>query len=489
MTAVARASAFRILCDITEHGKYSNVALLQHYRKTALDERDKALCTEIVYGTLQYQKSIDALLEPLCKRGLAGIEERVLVILRMSVYQLGYLSRVPQYAVLSDAVDICKGEVRKAAGFVNGVLRSFTRDKRSVADKLKERAGQQSDFVGQTAMVYSYPEWFVRALFEQFGEERTVAILEAGNERSQVALRVNATKLTRDAFIENSSNGSEDAPRASVVSPVGVRLSKGLDVERWDAYQTGLVTVQDEASMLIAPLLGLEGDEKVLDLCAGLGTKTTQLLELQGGTGHVTAVDIHFHKLELLRQSAQRLGLTGVKTVVADARSFRTNSRYRNAFDAVLLDAPCSGMGVLRRRPEIRWRRTFEESRSLSALQEELLEAALAAVRPGGVVVYSTCTLLKNENEDVVRAVVARHGDTVMYEDVTAWLPEGVSTRLKLADTQAATEQAALENGAAEKASTEKAAAPLRTDIGVTITPELFDTDGFYMARLRKRDS
>ncbi|QSO53842.1 16S rRNA (cytosine(967)-C(5))-methyltransferase RsmB [Alicyclobacillus curvatus] len=474
MTAAARTSAYDILHDIEERGKYSNVALQQHYRKHTLQERDKALCTEIVYGTLQYQRSIDAVLEPLCKNGLAGVDKRVLVILRMSIYQLGYLSRVPEYAVLNDAVELCKAKARKAAGFVNGVLRSFTRDKRSMADKLDAvcTTGSQAAQIG---IRYSYPDWFVEDLLVQYGEQRTVAMLKAGNERPHISLRVNAVKSTPQTFIEAQSNEaqsgapqsseSQDVLSLSEVSPFAVRLASGLDMEHFTPYTEGLVSVQDEASMLVAPLLQVDENTRVLDLCAGLGTKTTQILELQGGVGNVTAVDIHHHKLQRLKAATERLGLQGVKTMVADARSFQTNARHRESYDAVLLDAPCSGMGVLKRRPEIRWRRTREESQQLSVLQKELLRAALTAVRPGGVVVYATCTLLRRENEDVVDTLMREQEGSVVIEDILPDLPETVRVHC------------------------DSSAAGHGLGHFITVTPEQFGTDGFFMTRLRKRDS
>lgn len=470
MTAVARQSAYEILLEIANRGKYSNVALQQHYRRRTLADRDRALCTEIVYGTLQYQRSIDSLLEPLCTRGVRSVDERVLLILRMAIYQLGFLTRVPEYAVLSDAVDLCKQHAKKAAGFVNGVLRSFTRDKRSVAQKLAELTASMNP-ITRAGVRLSYPDWFVEELFEQYGEERSLAILESGNKPAVVSVRVNRTKMTPEMFVAAESAASDRSLEVSEVSPVGVRLMQGLDIEHWGAYENGLVTIQDEASMLVVPLLHADGDTKVLDLCAGLGTKTTQILEFQNGTGNVTSVDIHQHKLERLKAAAERLGLSGVKTLVTDARSFRSSARYRDSFDAVLLDAPCSGMGVLRRRPEIRWRRTRQESVELSHLQVELLEAAVNVVRPGGVIVYATCTILERENQQVLQAVLDRSKGKLVCEDITPDLPPAIRERY-LQTIKLGAEGAQVLPG---------------NNLGITVTPEWFYTDGFFMARLRKQ--
>lgn len=457
MTAQARIRAYQALLDVDQNGKYSNIALANQFRKPGLEERDKALCTEIFYGTLQYRRTIDAILEPLVQRGLASLDIRVHTILRMSLYQLAFLTRVPGYAVIDDAVELCKRDTRKASGFINGVLRNYTRDKRSLQEKLDAYGAAQgwSDTT-RLAIRYSYPDWLVQAFIGRFGFDRAERILAACNERPALACRVNVRRTSQADLVQAWSRG-RTMLEPSPVSPLGVRLSHGLDVEQWPPYQEGLLTVQDEASMLIPPLLQPEQNRRILDLCAGLGTKATQTRELQMDDGRVEAVDIHQHKLERLHVAARRLGLEGIRTMVADARSLGTRRNLVGQFDAVLLDAPCSGLGVLRRRPEIRWRREPKDIEALATLQRELLRSALQLVRPGGMVVYATCTLLPEENERVVEQTLAEFPDA-SWDDFSDDLPSAV-----------------------------RDAVVSDTDQGVYVTPEQFGTDGFYMARVRRR--
>ncbi|MCL6516419.1 16S rRNA (cytosine(967)-C(5))-methyltransferase RsmB [Alicyclobacillus sp.] len=457
MTARARSIALEVLLDVEQNGTYANLALQKALRNNKLDPRDKALCTELVYGTMQRRRSLDALVAPHCRRPLTEMDARVRTLLRMTVYQLAYLSRVPAYAAIDDAVRLCKRYAPRAAGFVNAVLRAYTRDGRPPADRLEAAAEQADSWEDGAGIRYSYPTWVVRTLADALGRERTEAVLRACNQSPALALRVNAARTTREAMLESLRTRGLDAS-ASAVSPWGIRLSRGGDVEQWPEFREGLVTVQDEASMLIAPLLAPERCEAVLDLCAGLGTKTTQIAERLPAGGRVVACDIHAHKLRLLKDAAGRLGVEQrVEVLLADARALPERPDLRDRFDAVLLDAPCSGLGVLRRRPDIRWRREPKDVAALAGLQRELLNAAAALVRPGGVIVYATCTLTRAENDRVIASVLEGAKGTLQVEDVRPHLPPAVAERV-----------------AGEGP-------------GAWVTPDAFGTDGFFMARLRRQ--
>lgn len=456
MTATARKIAYQVLLGVYEGKKYTNLALQQAYHRAEVEERDKALCTEIVYGTVQRQRSLDALLQLYCHRGVQDLDVRVLTILRMSVYQLGYLDRIPGYAVLNDAVELCKANAAKAAGFVNGVLRSFTRDKRPVMDRLAELAVKCDNWADTAGLLHSYPTWLVASWEKAFGQVRTVALMESCNRPSSLTVRVNSLRTSRAQLLGDITSAFGEVANASTVSSAGIRFQRGLEVEQWDAYRLGHVSIQDEGAMLIAPLLRPAEHPRILDLCAGLGTKTTQIAELQGDEGYVEACDIHQHKLRMMGEAATRLGLQSIRPLLADARFLPARADKLGAFDAVLLDAPCSGLGVLRHRPDIRWNRTPSDITALVELQRELLQAAVALVRPGGLVVYATCTLLEEENQQVVDAVVEASHGTVEWDDLTEELPALVQDKVSA------------------------------TRRGCLLTPELFGTDGFYMARLRR---
>lgn len=449
----ARNCAFSVLVDVVRDKAYANLSLQQTFRKHQLDVRDKGLCSEIVYGTLQRQRTLDALLGQVCNKSLSDLELEILTILRMSLYQLEFLDKVPVYAVLNEAVELTKRHQRRASGFVNGVLRGYLRDKRTWQEKLSLVPTQsEADKIG---LELSYPTWIVERLINAYGKERTVAILSQSNRKSHLTLRVNTVQTNREEIMQELGQQGLTAT-ASDLSPVGVRLNNGVDVDNWDLFQDGKVTIQDEGAMLIAPLtISSEADTKVLDMCAAPGTKTTHLAELMRGKGTVLAADLHPHKVKLIQQGAARLNLTNIQTMAVDARLLPQLPGHKEAYDAVLLDAPCSGFGVMRHRPDIRWRRQESDVAQLATLQVQLLEAAVQLVKPGGVIVYATCTLLPQENEQVVEAVVEKLNGLISVEPLAEAL-SGV-------------------------------AVPPGTTPGFTLTPDLFDTDGFYMCRLKKQ--
>lgn len=459
MRTTARSVAWQVLSNLEERQSFVNLALQQAFRSARLPDRDKALCTEIVYGTVQRQRSLDILLAPVSSRALSSLDKGVLALLRMSLYQLAYLSRVPNYAVLNEAVEICKSSRPNAAGFVNGVLRAFLRDSRPTPVRLNEAAAAADGWADAMGIVYSYPTWLVRRFEAQFGRTKAVAILEACNQSAPLTLRVNRMMAPRQAILDSLlTTYGDDVAEPSPLSEVGIRLRRGIDVERLPLYLNGAVTVQDEGAMVIAPLLGVAPGGSVVDMCAAPGTKTTHIAEIMNDTGRIVACDVHEHKLELIGRATSRLQLSSVELKACDARVLPDEAGFRDCFDAVLLDAPCSGFGVLRHRPDIRWRRTEEDIRSLTELQAELLTAAVKLVRPGGTIVYSTCTLLPEENTEVIERVLEACRDRVAWDDVTPYLPVAMRAHQR--------------PGA----------------VDCWLTPDLFQTDGFYMARLKRLD-
>jgi len=452
----ARTLAYQVLSKVERSGAFTNLALQQVFRQKKVELRDKALATEIVYGTIQRRRSLDALLQPYSSRSLSALDGAARTLLRMTAYQLGFLDKVPAYAAIHEAVELCKSDRPSAAGFVNGVLRAFSRDDKPVALRLQEAAAAAPSWADGIGILHSYPTWLVEALAGAYGRDRAVEILAASNDRAHLSVRVNHLRTDRTTLLSQLSDKLQDSVFPSQLSHDGVRLTKGLDVEEWAPYQEGQVTVQDEAAMLIAPLLQLDEHRTILDMCAAPGTKTTQIAEMQQDQGQITAVDLHQHKLDLLEGAKQRLGLHSITTVAGDARGLTLDPARLAYYDAILLDAPCSGLGVLRHRPDIRWRRTQEDVLSLQSLQMELLTTAAQLVRPGGVIVYSTCTLLPEENEQVVAAIVADKKTGLVWDDIRADLPEPLRQRVRDASS------------------------------GLLITPDLYGTDGFYMARLKK---
>ncbi|MBX5435912.1 MAG: 16S rRNA (cytosine(967)-C(5))-methyltransferase RsmB [Alicyclobacillaceae bacterium] len=451
----ARDIAFEVLYRWETEGAFVNLALRQALSRHHLDERDRALCAELVYGCVQRRRSLDALLSEVCHRPLGDLDLGVLTILRMAVFQLAFLAKIPPYAALNEAVRLCKQRAPQAAGFVNAALRAYLRRPEPAGERLRRLAERAPSWADAMGLVHSYPTWLVERWERCFGRSRTVAMLQACNEPGHLSLRVNVLRSDRQRVLEAiQSRCGPDAAVPSVLSPVGIRLLRGIDVSHWDLYRRGEVSVQDEGAMLVAPLLLPASHRVLLDMCAAPGGKAAHLAELQGDTGVIDACDVHPHKLELMIKAFRRLGLHSIRAKVADARRLVDDPANLGRYHAVLLDAPCSGFGVLRRRPDIRWRRHPGEIEQLGQLQAQLLAAAVHLVRPGGIVVYSTCTLWPEENDERIRELLDACAGLVRVDDIRAQLPDA-----------------------------------LRDDAGaggLWLTPERFGTDGFFMVRLRK---
>ncbi|ARU62382.1 16S rRNA (cytosine(967)-C(5))-methyltransferase [Tumebacillus avium] len=446
MAQTARDTALDVLLAIEERGAYSNLALTNALRKTRLSSRDVGLTTELVYGTVGRMNTLDYYLTPSLKTPLHKLEPWVRNLLRMTVYQLFYLERIPPFAAINEAVEIAKRRGRKASGFVNGVLRGTLRN----IDTLK-LPSKEKNWTRHTALLHSHPEWMVQIWAEAFGRETAEQLCEANNVRPALALRVNSSRATRDELLEELAEQGIGA-HPSLVSPYGIILHEGLDVTQLPAFREGRCTVQDESSMLVAQALDPQAGERVLDCCAAPGGKTTHLAELMGDEGEVVAVDVHEHKIELIENVANRLGLQSIKTRAGDIRRVVGDA---GTFDRILLDAPCSGLGVIKRKPDLKWRKVPGDISEIAELQRDLLNTVAPALRPGGVLVYSTCTVMPEENIDVVRAFLAEHPD---FE------PDPIAPHLM-----------DVLHGA------------IQDDCAVQLMPQQFDSDGFFIARLRRK--
>ncbi|MFD1677272.1 16S rRNA (cytosine(967)-C(5))-methyltransferase RsmB [Alicyclobacillus fodiniaquatilis] len=453
MKQTARTVAFQTLKRVYEDDAYTNVTLQHALSTSQLAPRDKGLCTELVYGTVRRQLTLDVLLEPHVKRRLQALDVAVLTLLRMSVYQLAYLTRVPAYAVIDEAVNLAKVVARRASGFVNGVLRSYLRDQLTLDERLyRWQTKTHPDECQNLSIRHSYPGWMVQRLLSTYGSARTEAILAAGNEPLPLTLRVNPLRMNpADAAAALEAVIGQDAVEPGQLSPQALRTKAAVDVEKLPLYSSGALTLQDEGAMLIAPLLQAKPGMRILDMCAAPGGKTTHIAELQQDQGEIDAYDVYLQKVRNIQAACQRLGLQSVSARLGDAREIAAEDQL---YDAVLVDAPCSGLGVMRRRPDLRYRRKEADIASLVQLQQELLLTACKVVRPGGVVVYATCTLLPEENQQVVQYVLQQLQGKVTLDDIKHELPPMLHTEI---------------------------------DKGLLLTPERFGTDGFYMARLRKQ--
>ncbi|MCR8633627.1 16S rRNA (cytosine(967)-C(5))-methyltransferase RsmB [Paenibacillus radicis (ex Xue et al. 2023)] len=398
----AREAALDVLLRIEQDRSYSNLLLHQILLKYNLGKPDVGLTTEIVYGTIQRLNTIDYFLGRFVAKGMAKLEPWVRSLLRLSFYQIYYLDRIPDHAVVNEAVNMAKRKGHQGiSGMVNGVLRNIIRQKES----LQLPAGLPP--AERIALTHSHPEWLVRRWISQLGEVRTEQICEANNVPPRVSIRVNTLKQSRSKLIELLQQAGLEA-EASELAPDGVIVRGGGNMALTSWYADGLFSIQDESSMLVALSLDPQPGEKILDCCAAPGGKTTHIAEKMGDRGELWACDIHEHKEKLVQEQAERLGLSSVHTVVTDARKLREQFAEQS-FDRILLDAPCSGLGVIRRKPDMKWNKSEQEIEGICVIQHELLEHIHTLLRPGGVLVYSTCTLEYNENEGMVKQFLKAH--------------------------------------------------------------------------------
>jgi 16S rRNA (cytosine967-C5)-methyltransferase len=385
---LSRQIAFRVVRRVFEEGAYADRAL--HGEARGLQRRDRAFAQQLAFGTVQRRASLDFLVEALA-RPVRTLDAPVLAALRLGLYQLVFLDGVPEHAAINESVELAKGHAAKGGHkLVNAVLRRAATERPPLpADDTPEGA----------AIAHSVPLWIVEAWWARFGADATRALLEASNTPAELALRANPLRgATRDDVLAALDVPAHPAPDPEL--PEALVVEGPLELHAHPMWVDGRVTAQSRASMLVARALAPEPGDRVLDLCAAPGGKTTHLAALMGGEGEVVAVERHAGRAAALGRTCERLGADCVRVDVADATQHRPEGER---YDRVLVDPPCSGLGTLQAHPDLRWRATPEGVRRLAAEQTRILDVAHRALRPGGRIVYATCTLSEAENADVLR--------------------------------------------------------------------------------------
>lgn len=400
----ARGAAALVLRMVLDDGAYTNIALNQYLRGSRLSDLDRRLATELVYGTVKALGTLDWYLAQCVTRPLDKVAPEILCILRMSTYQLLYMERIPASAACNEAVKLTRSVSHEgSAKFVNGVLRGLLR---------KQAAGELAfpevaeDDAGYLSLKYYHPRWLVKRWLGPWGREGTERLLAFDNSAAPVCLRVNTLVTTREQLLQALAEAGAQV-HASAWSADGIVCEKLPSLHALMAALPKHFYIQDESSMLVAPLLAAAPGMRVLDLCSAPGGKTTHIAQLMQNKGEVIACDVHEHKLELIAENAKRLDITCIEPLLNDATVER--SEWLGAFDRVLVDAPCSGMGVLRRRAEARWRKQRKDLKLFPPLQLAILEQAAKYVKDGGRMVYSTCTIEQSENHYLVEEFLAKH--------------------------------------------------------------------------------
>ncbi|HXH25002.1 MAG TPA: 16S rRNA (cytosine(967)-C(5))-methyltransferase RsmB [Vicinamibacterales bacterium] len=405
MPSPARVAAFHALRAVSA-GRADLPATLAHARQRLRDDRDRALAAEIVIGTLRRQRTLDHLIVRFAQRPLHRIDDDVLTILRLSLYQILHLDRVPAAAVVDDAVDLTRGARKPAAaGFVNAVLRAALRQRHRLPLPPRPSTPDDRDAaVAYLGIAHSHPDWLVARWLARHGFDAAERWVRFNNEAPPLTLRVNRLRATRQrAQAILAADGIETTPTR--YAPDGLTVTAGNPLRR---QPDGLFVVQDEASQLVTLAVGAAAGNRVLDLCASPGGKTTAMAADMTDAGLIVACDVRPRRLALLADTVRLSGARSIRLVRVDPAG---GLPFRAAFDRVLVDAPCSGLGTIRRDPDIRWRRREQDLAAFARSQIDLLLRAADAVAPGGRLVYATCSSEPEENDQVVERFLAHRRD------------------------------------------------------------------------------
>ena len=392
-----RLLALRVLERVQRGGGYADLSLHAALGRSELNAPDRAFATDLVYGTLRWRGRIDYLVGQVLDRDMDKLEPLVANALRLGAYQLLFAERVPVNAAVDESVRCTRAAgAERATGLVNAVLRRLANEHATIALPSLESAP-----LAHLRDALSLPEWLAERWIAQYGPEEAAALARASNDPPPFTVRANRQRTTRAALLEQL-RARVPVATACRLAPDGIQLGRRGNPTRDPAFLAGDFTVQDEAAQLVVSLLDPQPGEQILDVCAAPGGKTTAIAERLGGDGTVVAVDRHRRRLDLVRRAARRLGLAGIECVERDAAQPLGDELIGRRFDRVLVDAPCSGLGTLRRNPDARWRLRPSDLPRLADIQLALLKHSATALRPGGVLVYSVCTVAEEENEQVV---------------------------------------------------------------------------------------
>ncbi len=396
----AREAVFQVLILFAQNNLDLEKAIERVFKKPFKNSRDKRLAFEIIYGVLRNQTYLDFILKKFLTEKIR-VSEEFMIILRIGLYQLLYLDRVPAHAAVSESVNLAKGnKMFKLAGVVNAILRRVEKEKRTAMQLPDDLAPLK-----KLSLQYSHPEWMISRWMEQYGSAKTKKLLQHNNKRAEVFVRRAYRSVARPRFEADVASVSETAPLASGYKNLYYKIKGSVLPQDMNSFQAGNCTVQAPSSGWVVALLDVKEGDEILDMSAAPGGKTTLLAELTGSEGAVVACDKNPRRTPLIVENAIRMGINNIYSVTCDGNA----PSFKRTFDKVLLDAPCSGTGVVQRHPDARWQRKEEDIFNVSKLQRELLDSAAKLVKKGGVLVYSTCSLEEEENQEEVEAFLKRN--------------------------------------------------------------------------------
>lgn len=391
---LARETALKILYDINENNAYSNISVNKHLENDKLREIDRSFATELVYGTVKWLIEIDYIIDKFSSVKLKKLSPWIKNILRVGIYQLLHTDKIPVSAACNTSVDLAKRYGHQASSrFVNAVLRNVAKNADSIPYPDKNNINEYF------SIKYSHPTWLVDKWIKLFGNEFTEELLKSNNVVPDFTIRTNTLKIIRDRLLESLNEEGIKAEAGKYLDEAIV-LENPSSISRLETFRNGYFQVQDESSMLCAKVLDPKEGELVIDVCSAPGGKATHMAQLMNNKGTIIARDVHPHKLKLIENAAIRLGIDIIKTEVFDALNI--DEKLVDKADKVLVDAPCSGLGIIRKKPDIKNSRTISELTEIVSLQREILYKASQYVKIGGCLVYSTCTIQPEENIEIV---------------------------------------------------------------------------------------
>ncbi len=390
----ARKLAFKTLYDIERNKNYSNISINKNFKNVEISDQEKGLATELIYGIIENKIYLNYIIDKLSKIKSKKMSTYVKITLWLGIYQILFLDSIKDHAAVNESVTLIKKYDKKSSGFVNAILRNVLRNKENIMNIEKE------DIVGYLSIKYSYSKWIIDKWINDFGKEFTEDLLEANSDRPNIYIRVNTLKITRDELIEKLKKQGISCSKVNGIDEA-IMVQNLKNIESNKLFKEGYFTIQDISSMLVGKVANPKENSTVLDICSAPGGKTTHLATLMNNTGKVIARDVFEHKLKLINNSINRLGLKNVKVENFDALKIDNDSLDK--FDYVISDVPCSGMGIIKRKPEIKYKKE-DELKDLPKIQKQILENASKYVKIGGTLIYSTCTIHDEENIDVVKS-------------------------------------------------------------------------------------
>lgn len=389
----ARKLAFKTLYDIERNKNYSNMSINKNFKNVDISDQEKGLATELIYGIIENKYYLNYIIDKLSKIKSKKMSTYVKITLWLGIYQILFLDSIKDHAAVNESVTLIKKYDKKSSGFVNAILRNVIRNKESIMEIEKD------DIVEYLSIKYSYSPWLVKKWIEDFGQEFTEDLLDANSDKPNLYIRVNTLKTNRDELINRLENEGINCSKVNgIEEAIMVRNLKNIENNRW--FKEGHFTIQDISSMLVGKVTNPNEGSLVLDMCSAPGGKTTHLGTIMKNTGQVVARDIFEHKLKLIENTVRRLGLKNVKVENCDALKLDESSV--NKFDYVVCDVPCSGMGIIKRKPEIKFKKE-EDLKDLPTIQRNILDNASNYVKVDGNLIYSTCTIHDEENVNIIK--------------------------------------------------------------------------------------